>query len=78
MKSRNLKAFGENFRKSFEAQVAMFPHMLDGDIEAIIEQYRKQALGWKLSGAGGGGYLILVVDHDINGAMRIKVRRKSI
>jgi cytidyltransferase-like protein len=78
MKSRNQKGFGENFRKSFEAQVAMFPHMLDGDIEAIIEQYRKQALGWKLSGAGGGGYLILVADHDIKGAMRIRVRRKSI
>jgi hypothetical protein len=78
MKNRNLKAFGKTFLESFEAQVAMFPHMLDGDIKAIIEHYRKQALGWKLSGAGGGGYLILVAEHDIKGAMRIKARRKSI
>jgi cytidyltransferase-like protein len=78
MRNRNLKAFGKTFLESFEAQVAMFPHMLDGDIKAIIEQYRKQALGWKLSGAGGGGYLILVAEHNIKGAMRIKARRKSI
>jgi mevalonate kinase len=52
--------------------------MLDGDIEEIVERYRRQALGWKLSGAGGGGYLILIADHNIQGAMRIKVRRKSI
>ena len=75
---QNLKAFGNHFRKSFEAQAAMFPHMMDGDIKSIIEQYRREALGWKLSGAGGGGYLILVADHDIKGAMKIKVRRKTI
>lgn len=75
---KNLTSFGKYFRKSFEAQAAMFPHMLDGDIEAIVERYRKHALGWKLSGAGGGGYLILIADHDIKGAMGIKVRRKSI
>ncbi len=78
IRKRDLKIFGEHFRKSFEAQVAMFPHMLDGDIEEIVEKYRKQALGWKLSGAGGGGYLILVADHDIKGSVRIRVRRKSI
>jgi cytidyltransferase-like protein len=76
--ARSLKTFGESFLRSFEAQASMFPHMLDGDIEAIIEQYRKQALGWKLSGAGGGGYLILVADHEIKRAMRINIRRKSI
>ncbi len=78
IKARNLKCFGESFRKSFEAQASMFPHMLDGDIGAIVDQYRKQALGWKLSGAGGGGYLILVAEHEIKRAMRIKIRRKSI
>ena len=78
IKARNLQCFGESFRKSFEAQASMFPHMLDGDIGAIVDQYRKQALGWKLSGAGGGGYLILVAEHEIKRAMRIKIRRKSI
>jgi cytidyltransferase-like protein len=78
IRSRNLRGFGDNFRKSFEAQVAMFPNMLDGDIDAVIEKYRKHAAGWKLSGAGGGGYLILVTDREIKGAMKIKIRRKSL
>jgi len=78
IKKRDLRSFGKNFRKSFEAQVAMFPRMLDGDVETTIEKYRGQALGWKLSGAGGGGYLIVVSEHHIKGAMRIKVRRKSV
>jgi mevalonate kinase len=32
-------------------------------------------MGWKLSGAGGGGYLILVRGEDLPGALRIKIRR---
>ncbi len=68
-------AFGAAFRTSFEAQVAMFPHMVDEGIRAVIAQHAPGALGWKLSGAGGGGYLILVRREDLPGALRIKIRR---
>ena len=33
--------------------------------------------GWKLSGAGGGGYLILVADRPIEHSVRIVVRREG-
>lgn len=69
--------FGEQFRKSFEAQIAMFPNMADASIFAQIDEYRDQALGWKLSGAGGGGYLILVSEKPIEKAIQIKIRRKD-
>ncbi len=75
---RQAESFGKFFRNSFEAQAAMFPHMLDGGVPAVVDRYRNEALGWKLSGAGGGGYLILVADHPVKGAMRIKVRRKNL
>ena len=68
-------AFGRNFTEAFEAQVAMFPHMVDGSVREVIESYRSRALGWKLSGAGGGGYLILVSDNNISGTIRIRIRR---
>ncbi|RMF77877.1 MAG: cytidyltransferase, partial [Chloroflexi bacterium] len=68
-------AFGSSVRAAFEAQVAMFPHMLNPMIEDLIAQYRDAALGWKLSGAGGGGYLILVADRPIDNAVRIHIRR---
>lgn len=68
-------AFGEAVRASFEAQIAMFPYMVSDMIMNLIEQYRDKALGWKLSGAGGGGYLILVSDTPIDGGLRVVARR---
>ena len=73
---QDIKLFGDSFRASFEAQIAMFPNMMNDDIGRLIDQYRDDALGWKLSGAGGGGYLILVSDKPIKNAMRIFIRRE--
>ncbi|MBK8555268.1 MAG: adenylyltransferase/cytidyltransferase family protein [Lewinellaceae bacterium] len=70
-------AFGAAFRRSFEAQTAMFPHMLDGNVEAMVNQFRDKALGWKLSGAGGGGYLILVSESPVEHAVQVKIHRKE-
>jgi cytidyltransferase-like protein len=74
---KDLLLFGQAFRQSFEAQIAMFPNMVDESIFSIIETYRSRALGWKLSGAGGGGYLILVAQQPIEGSIKIKIRRKD-
>jgi cytidyltransferase-like protein len=67
--------FGESLQHSFEAQVAMFPNMANEIIDDLINRYRDVALGWKLSGAGGGGYLILVADNPIKTAIRVNIRR---
>ncbi|MEO8146592.1 MAG: adenylyltransferase/cytidyltransferase family protein [Bacteroidia bacterium] len=75
---QDLAKFGASFRQSFEAQIAMFPNMVDDEILKIIEQYRNKALGWKLSGAGGGGYLIFVSDKPIENAIQIKIRRSEL
>ena len=64
-------------REGFDAQVAMFPHMLNERVMALIDAYRNRALSWKLSGAGGGGYLILVSDKPIPDAVRVIARRES-
>ncbi len=75
--ARDVAAFGGFFRASFEAQIAMFPHMYTEAVAERIAEYRDRALGWKLSGAGGGGYLILVVDKPVEKSIRIHVRRKN-
>lgn len=74
---RDVKAFGQAFQDAFYAQIAMFPLMKNEMVSEMIEQYRDRALGWKLSGAGGGGYLILVSDQPIENSIRICIRRKS-
>lgn len=73
---RDIEKFGFYFRQSFEAQIAMFPNMMNETIKKLIRQYEDVALGWKLSGAGGGGYLILVSDTPIDNAVRIVARRE--
>jgi cytidyltransferase-like protein len=69
--------FGQTMRAGFDAQVAMFPNMMNERVAALIDEYRDCALGWKLSGAGGGGYLILVAERTIPGAVRVLARRAS-
>jgi len=73
----NLSDFGRYMRASFEAQAALFPRMINPAVKEMIRQHRKNALGWKLSGAGGGGYLVLVSESPVPGAIGLKIRRPA-
>lgn len=75
--NHDLIGFGKYVRQSFEAQIAMFPNMMNPMVADLIEEYRERALGWKLSGAGGGGYLILITDQPIPDAIHVIIRRKD-
>ena len=74
--AKDTNCFGKLYRASFEAQVAMFPLMKSRAVSETIEHYRDKALGWKLAGAGGGGYLALVSEKQIENAIRIRIRRE--
>ena len=76
--AKDSKSFGKYFLESFHAQIAMFPNMLDEATAQIIEKYKNKGLGYKLSGAGGGGYLILVSDTPIENGIQIKIRRRTL
>jgi cytidyltransferase-like protein len=77
IRKRDVEEFGRQFRASFEAQISMFPRMATEDVRSAIRQYASLAVGWKLSGAGGGGYLILISGRGIRGAIKIKIRRRD-
>lgn len=72
--AHNLEAFAKAYKDSFDAQVSMFPGMIRPEykghpeldnsyIQETIDKYsaEKDVLAWKMPGAGGGGYLALVV-----------------
>ena len=81
----NLDAFAAAYRDSFEAQVAMFPAMIQGCVQSYIDKYgaMEDVLAWKMPGAGGGGYLACVVrdtaafcsEHPE--AIALKIRRSG-
>lgn len=74
--SKNLDDWGKYTTESFEAQIRLFPNMAPDDVLQVIEKYKNVAKGWKISGAGGGGYLILISETPIEFAFQIKIRRQ--
>ncbi len=74
---RDLHSFAGAFSDSFNAQLAMFPAMMQPGVAEHIEKWREHALAWKMIGAGGGGHLALVVEKVPDDAIRIKIRRKD-
>jgi cytidyltransferase-like protein len=83
--SCNLSAFAEAYKASFDAQTALFPAMIQGEVQAYIDRYAamQEVLAWKMPGAGGGGYLALVVNDasqfcaEDKEAIRLTIRRKD-
>lgn len=71
--AHNIDDFAAAYKASFEAQIAMFPGMVtpsingeklhEASVQPTIDQYSAMddVLAWKMPGAGGGGYLALVV-----------------
>lgn len=76
--NKDLGAFGKYVTESFNAQVEMFPHMCPPEVKNYIDKYKSKALGWKLSGAGGGGYLVLVCDKPLEDCIQVKIRRREV
>jgi cytidyltransferase-like protein len=77
LNKKDINTFATGFLASFNSQVKMFPKMLNDKIDKVIDIHRNTALAWKLSGAGGGGYLIFISEKKIANAIRIKIRIKD-
>ncbi len=76
----NLEDFASAYKASFEAQVAMFPAMIQPGVQDYIDRYSVMpgVMAWKMPGAGGGGYLALVCrdrDNFPEGAISLSIRR---
>ena len=78
---KDLNAFAAAYKASFDAQVAMFPAIIQGCVQKYIDDYTNKVLAWKMPGAGGGGYLACVVaDADAfakenKEAIKLTIRR---
>ena len=90
----DLDGFAAAYLASFKAQTAMFPGMItpsingriceEASVQPYIDRYSAmpEVLAWKMPGAGGGGYLVLVVKdaktfaQERKEAIEIHIRRQ--
>ena len=76
--NRDVEGWGRASVASFEAQIKMFPNMAPDEVMEVLDTYKSQVLGWKLSGAGGGGYLVFISEEPVKNAIQIRIRRGGI
>lgn len=74
IESKETDMLGYWMKKSFMQQEKMFPSMVTPEIRSIMRKYDECSAGYKIAGAGGGGYLVVVGAHS-NLGLRIKIRR---
>ena len=78
----DLERFAKAYQDSFEAQVSMFPAMIQGTVQSYIDKYGSMVMAYKMPGAGGGGYLACVVNDAKDFAsqhpevIRLNIRRR--
>ena len=53
----------------------MFPNMRFPEMDEAIERIRGIAAGWKITGAGGGGYLVALSDQPVENAIQVRACR---
>ena len=75
VKRHDVNSWGAATTEAFEAQTAMFPSMVSPEMRDAAEAYRSLACGWKITGAGGGGYWVMISDTPIPNAIRIRACR---
>jgi cytidyltransferase-like protein len=75
IQSKNVTAWGNAFSESFDAQISMFPNMVSSEIMTVLEHFKPEVLGWKITGAGGGGYCVFVSEKPVKNAIQIRIRK---
>jgi galactokinase/mevalonate kinase-like predicted kinase len=75
IQEQDAEATGRAITASFKAQITMFPNMINSTVEEAITKISDSALGYKLSGAGGGGYLVIFSEEPIPDTLSIRIRK---
>ena len=62
---KDILGFGEAINNSFEGKTGILPLTLTEEVETTRNIYLGSSYGVGISGAGGGGYLIVITEEDI-------------
>jgi mevalonate kinase len=71
IKKKDVKALGAAFKKCYRSQIRMFPAMAQNGIKYAIEEFNAITCGCKVTGAGGGSYLVIASEKPIGNGIQI-------
>ena len=71
IRNRDTAAWGKASSQCLDAQLEMFPAMATEEILAMRKKYQSQICGCKMTGSGGGGYMILIAEKPVPNALQI-------
>ena len=71
IRERDTASWGKATSLCLEAQLELFPAMATGELRKMIDKYRNQVCGCKMTGCGGGGYMILISEKPVPNALQV-------
>ena len=71
IQNRDPVGWGKASGSCLTAQLELFPSMATDELFEVLDQYKDRICGGKMTGAGGGGYLILISENPIENALQI-------
>jgi D-glycero-alpha-D-manno-heptose-7-phosphate kinase len=70
---KDIRLFGELLHESWETKRSLSDQVSNGEVDGLYSQARAAgAIGGKLTGAGGGGFMLLFVPPECQGAIKLK------
>ena len=72
--NKDVSALGRAMKASLDAQLEMFPLMWNDEASHTVAAFSDDVYGYKISGAGGGGYIVAISDKPIPNSLKIKIR----
>jgi D-glycero-alpha-D-manno-heptose-7-phosphate kinase len=74
--NEDIRAFGELLHEAWQAKRTLSAQVSNADVDSLIDEARSAgALGGKLTGAGGGGFLLLFVPPERQRALRDRLSK---
>ena len=71
IRARDAAGWGRASTQCLDAQLALFPGTATDELRSIRKKYEDRICGCKMTGAGGGGYMLLISDKPIENALQV-------
>lgn len=70
---KDVKSLGQSVTETYLSQKSMFSCIETEEMRRVINKYKDISFGYKVCGAGGGGYMIFITEENRDDFINIKI-----